>query len=428
MENKREHKGISGEMIWKLSVRRLKNRLSDEAIRSQLDSFTLKEITETTALISVPADVSISILKNSHLEEFEEALSFAAGYKVEVNFVEKAKEKAKPAAKVKKKKNREEKKQNLWRGLIYACTGILLILTAIIGTIFFKNIQFNRNFRETFYQVGSSKVEHPFRVIQLSDLHDSAFGEGNKNLADRIVELQPDIVVMTGDMIEKEENKEGTVENALALCRELTPFVPVYYIYGNNETMYSFGIHMGLEEIDEYLGCSEGNRDVGLFRQKGENTLLDELEAAGVHVLWNEMDTIEVNGNQIDIYGVLTSNISAFWQYNEEQYNQFISEEPEHFKLMAVHEPYIFEVLKQRAWADLIMCGHTHGGSVRIPGIGGLYERRNGWLPERKSNAYISGKYDMLGNPLIVSNGIGNESYFRINNQPELVIIDVERY
>ena len=348
MENKRENKDVSGEMIWKLSVRRLKNRLTDEAILSRLDSFALKEITEDTALILVPSDVSVSSLKESHLETFEEAVSFAAGYKVKVSFAEAEKGEENPSGKGKGKKKRKEKKRNPWRGMVGVCAGLLTIFAAILGTVFFKNISFNQNFRETFYQIGSSKVEHPFRVIQLSDLHDSVFGEGNRDLADRIAELQPDLVIMTGDMIEQEEHKEGAAENALALCRELTSFVPVYYIYGNNETMNSFGIHMGLEDIDGYLGYSGGTRDVGLFQQKGEDTLRDKLEAAGVHVLWNETDTVEINGSQIDIHGVLTSNVSAFWQYNEEQYNQFITEEPEHFKLMAVHEPYIFEVLKQR--------------------------------------------------------------------------------
>lgn len=323
---------------------------------------------------------------------------------------------------------KEKKIKSIWRGLLYIGTAFLSIFVVIAGTVFFKNIQFNQDFKETFYQIGSSKVETSFRVIHLSDLHDSAFGAENEALAKRIEELKPDLVIMSGDMIEKEEDKEGTVENALSLCRKLTRFVPVYYIYGNNETMYSFGIHMELEEIDKYLGCSEGNRDVELFRQKQDQTLLEKLEATGVHVLWNEIDSIEVKGNPIDIFGVLTSNVSAFWQYSEEQYNQFNEVNPEHFKLMTVHEPYIFEVLKQRKWADLVLCGHTHGGGIRVPEIGGLYERKNGWFPERKSNTYISGKYEISGSPLIVSNGIGNESYLRINNQPELVIIDVEHF
>lgn len=363
---------------------------------------------------------------------------------------------------------KEKKIKSSWRGLLYIGTAFLSIFIVIAGTVFFKNIQFNKDFKETFYQIGSSKVETPFRVIHLSDLHDSAFGAENEALAKRIEELQPDLVIMSGDMIEKEEDKEGTVENALSLCRKLTRFVPVYYIYGNNETMYSFGIHMELEEIDKYLGCSEGNRDVELFRQKQDQmllekleaagvnvhwneidsievkgdptdifsvfqqkqdqTLLEKLEVAGVHVLWNEIESIEVRGNPVDIFGVLTSNVSAFWQYSEEQYNQFNEVNPEHFKLMTVHEPYIFEVLKQRKWADLVLCGHTHGGGIRVPEVGGLYERKNGWFPERKSNTYISGKYEISGSPLIVSNGIGNESYLRINNQPELVIIDVEHF
>ncbi len=116
MENKRENKDVSGEMIWKLSVRRLKNRLTDEAILSRLDSFALKEITEDTALILVPSDVSVSSLKESHLETFEEAVSFAAGYKVKVSFAEAEKGEENPSGKGKgKKKKKREKKESLER-------------------------------------------------------------------------------------------------------------------------------------------------------------------------------------------------------------------------------------------------------------------------------------------------------------------------
>ena len=75
------------------------------------------------------------------------------------------------------------------------------------------------------------------------------------------------------------------------------------------------------------------------------------------------------------------------------------------------------------------MAGHTHGGEIRLPYIGGLYEYQYGFLPEfGKNDHMISGQYDVEGRPLIISNGMSKGDFLRINNQPELVVVDVNRY
>ena len=147
-------------------------------------------------------------------------------------------------------------------------------------------------------------------------------------------------------------------------------------------------------------------------------------------VLLNEQTTVEIGENTVDIYGVLTTNPSAFWNYNKETYDKFLNDDTSNFKLMLCHEPYIFETFGDGYWGDLILAGHTHGGIIRIPYMGGLYERKNGIFPERKTDtdAYIAGKYDIMGKTLIVSRGLTNRGFIRIGNKPELVIIDVNRY
>lgn len=77
----------------------------------------------------------------------------------------------------------------------------------------------------------------------------------------------------------------------------------------------------------------------------------------------------------------------------------------------------------------IVLCGHTHGGIVRLPYLGGLYERKNGLFPEKKQeDTYIAGKYDLSGKTLIVNRGLSNKGIIRISNQPELVVIDINRY
>ena len=87
----------------------------------------------------------------------------------------------------------------------------------------------------------------------------------------------------------------------------------------------------------------------------------------------------------------------------------------------------IFEEFQPETWGDLILCGHTHGGVVRIPVLGPLYTHEHGLFPER-SDAFVYGRYDAAGTPLIVSSGLENTDIFRINNQPELVVIDINKF
>ena len=104
-----------------------------------------------------------------------------------------------------------------------------------------------------------------------------------------------------------------------------------------------------------------------------------------------------------------------------------MSQNPYNLKILAVHEPVIFEEFTPEFWADLMVCGHTHGGVTRIPVLGPFYTHEGGLLPER-GGSFVYGRYDAAGSPLIVSSGLENSNIFRINNQPELVVIDINKF
>ena len=94
---------------------------------------------------------------------------------------------------------------------------------------------------------------------------------------------------------------------------------------------------------------------------------------------------------------------------------------------MAIHEPTIFEEYSPDTWGDLMLAGHTHGGTTKIPVIGPAYTPDGGILPEH-SGHYVYGRYDVQGRPLIVNSGLENNTFFRINNQPEIVIVDINKF
>ena len=299
---------------------------------------------------------------------------------------------------------------------------LFVFVTASVAIIGINYLQ-NQNFSETFYSVSSLKVNNKIRVIQISDLHNCTYGEENAQLIERVEKLAPDIILLTGDII---TSKNGSVEEMLAFCSSLDKIAPTYYIYGNNEIETYYDSDFTLDALDAQLGFDEGDRDPNKLLDMSD-PFADQLTAAGVTVLKNSMETITVRETYVDIYGVLTSNPSAFWPYAGESFSDFLYTNKTHLKITAVHEPLIFEEYTPDYWGDVMFAGHTHGGLVKVPLIGSLYTREGGLLPGRKG-CYVYGRYEVQGRPLIVSSGLENKNIFRINNEPEIVIVDINKF
>ena len=301
-------------------------------------------------------------------------------------------------------------------GMVFVCiaTAIIVIMCNYIG---------NRSFRETFYSTSSIKVDSRVRVIQLSDLHKSSYGKNNKRLLERIKALEPDIIICTGDIV---DSTKRDVDYAVALGKELSDIAPSYYIYGNNEVESIYDFNLNEKELDKKFGFDKNNRDETALL-KIRDSFEERLESTGIKVLKNEKDTIKVKTMTIDVYGVLTSNPSSFWSYSEKAFFDYIYEDTDNLKITAVHEPFIFEEFEPEFWGDLMICGHTHGGVMRIPVLGPLFTHEGGLFPERDGD-FVYGRYDAAGKPLIVSSGLEHSNILRINNQPELVIIDITKF
>ena len=301
-------------------------------------------------------------------------------------------------------------------GMIFVCiaTAIIIVLCNYIG---------NRDFRETFYITSSIKVDSRVRVIQISDLHSSSYGKDNKKLLERIKALEPDIIICTGDIV---NSANADSDYAVNLAKELSKIAPSYYIYGNNEVESIYGFPLNESELDSKFGFNKDNRDeTALLNLR--DPFAERLEEAGIKVLKNQKDTIKVKNMSVDVYGVLTSNPSSFWSYSEKSFLEYINEDTDNIKITAVHEPTIFEEFQPEFWGDLMICGHTHGGVVRVPVLGPLYTHEGGLFPERGGH-FVYGRYDAAGSPLIISSGLENSNVFRINNQPELVVIDINKF
>ena len=301
-------------------------------------------------------------------------------------------------------------------GMFFVCiaTAVIIIMCSYIG---------NRNFRESFYSVSSIKVDSTIRVVQLSDLHSSSYGKNNKKLLDRVKALSPDIIICSGDIV---DSAKDDIKYAVSLCGSLAKIAPSYYVYGNNEVETIFDFPLNETELDKKFGFTKDNRDETKLLEL-KDTFEEKLEKTGIKVLKNETDTIKVKTMNVDMYGVLTSNPSSFWSYSGNTFESYLTENENNLKITAVHEPFIFETFEPEFWGDLMVCGHTHGGIIRVPVLGPLFTHEDGLFPERKGN-FVYGRYNVAGKPLIVSSGLENSNVLRINNEPELVIIDINKF
>lgn len=267
---------------------------------------------------------------------------------------------------------------------------IFLGVVLIVVLVFCGRYLLSDEMETNFYHLYSSKVKgtQNTRVVVLADLHNREFGSGNKNLVDQIKALSPDLIAIAGDMVNADDDNLGII---LSLCEKLAEIAPVYYSPGNHESHLLYEKNIPLEE---------------------------KLNEKGVHVLVNRAESVEIHKTHF-LVGGLTTAPEGYLEYGEEFIKEY--EKSDEFKLLISHYPGLYYEALADTEIDLGICGHYHGGVVRIPGIGGLYHGDTGFLPK-----YSGGMYDLSSGTIFVSRGLGGHSGFpRVNNRPELAVIDI---
>ena len=272
---------------------------------------------------------------------------------------------------------------------ICVLSGILLIL--IVWTAW-GNAALELN-TYTISSRGLPDAFDGYRIAQVSDLHNAEFGGGNQRLLDMLREAEPDMIAITGDLI---DSRKTNIAVALAFAEEAVRIAPCYYVSGNHEA-----------RVPEYRELKAG------------------LEAAGVTVLDDARVEIEISGKSITIIGVndpsfladyLTSDAAVMDRKLSE-----LSSEDASFTILLSHRPELFDTYVAHNM-DLVLTGHAHGGQFRLPLIGGLIAPNQGLFPKYDDGLYSEGNTNM-----IVSRGLGNSIIpFRFNNRPEVVLIELK--
>jgi predicted MPP superfamily phosphohydrolase len=218
------------------------------------------------------------------------------------------------------------------------------------------------------------------RVVQISDLHLSDFDGYFQRVATLVASQEPDLIVLTGDYLEEERNIRGVID----FLRQLRAPHGIFAVQGNWEYW---------------------------SRLEGEN-LRRHFHGAGVRLLINERFDLAVNGQELSVLGL-------DYPSSSDQLRQLQGQaDPARFNLLLSHVPaFAHEHLDRHI--GLILCGHTHGGQVRLPLLPPLY------LP-RFSGRFISGRYQVgqYHAPLYVNRGIGTSVLpVRLACRPEITLI-----
>lgn len=225
-----------------------------------------------------------------------------------------------------------------------------------------------------------------FRVVQISDLHGKEFGPGNAHLLQKVTELKPDLIAITGDLID--DAAQFPMIDPLA--RGLAEIAPTYYVTGNHE-----------------------------WAIREAYTVKALLRECGVTVLSNEFLPLERGGETILLAGIDDPN-GPYDQRTPEELARALRETyGDAYVLLLAHRNEYHEIYS-RAGFDLTLCGHVHGGLIRLPFTDGLIDNtRRRFFP-----SYTAGLYSLPGGELMVSRGLGNGGYtFRLFNRPHLPVI-----
>ena len=244
------------------------------------------------------------------------------------------------------------------------------------------------------YEIVSDRIPEAFagfRIAQVSDLHNKDFGEGYGQLLTLLSQINPDIIVVTGDLI---DSRQTDLDIALEFAWQAGKIARVYYVSGNHEA-----------RVPEYEDLKTG------------------LVKAGVVILENQKVQITREGESITLMGIDDPSFQEDYLFGDSesvarQAIEDLKNESDGYTVLLSHRPELFNLYVDTGM-DLVFSGHAHGGQFRLPFIGGLVAPNQGFFPE-----YDAGQFNEENTTMIVSRGVGNSIIpIRFNNRPEIVLV-----
>ncbi|MBE7068894.1 MAG: metallophosphoesterase [Ruminococcaceae bacterium] len=276
------------------------------------------------------------------------------------------------------------KKRHLIKKIVKAVF-VLFVLWIILDNILIHTTVTNVTIKDL------PKSFDEYRIVQVSDLHNNVYGFDQSYLLSKIRDAKPDIIVVTGDLIDR---NTANVDNAMLFINGAVEIAPVFYVTGNHEAS------VGKPYVDLVLRLHEAgvtildNDAVSLISEEDVITLAGVRDPAFDWSMTSE-DRVDAEIKQ------------ALEKVSGKQVTILLSHRPELIKTYSSNE------------IDLVLTGHAHGGQVRLPFVGPIYSPSQGLFPK-----FTSGLYEDGGTKMYVSRGIGNGiAPLRFNDGPELPVI-----
>lgn len=275
------------------------------------------------------------------------------------------------------KENKKTKSKKIIKILFFIIFILIIILlySRFIGTKGLKVKEYkivNENFTDNFYGL---------KIVHITDLHygNTTNNSDLKKIVDKVNLIKPDIIVFTGDLLDKELNNEE-LEEFKSTLNNMKSNIKKYAVNGNHDENFS--------EILKETGFTDLNNNYDSLYNSNNSVIL----FSGINTNDDINDAIK--------------NINNFLS-DEQNTNNII------YKIMLMHEPDKILDFDYNNY-DLILAGHSHNGQITIPFIGSLY-KPNG------SKKYYKDYYELEGTKLYISGGIGTSTLkFRLFNKPSI--------
>lgn len=283
---------------------------------------------------------------------------------------------------------------------------LLIGSTILLGGYTFYKCQM-KSLEKAEYIIENDKIPKEFddfSIVQISDLHNAEFGKDNYKLLKMVDDLKPDIVVITGDLVDGEKSN---FEVALKLIDKLSKKYKIYHVIGNHE--------------EKAL--------LKRYKEKYEN-YFSQLYSKKIINLDNKCVKITKGKSSINLYGIVIPLRYYKYLFNKNEKSDleedFIKDKlgnvcKDEYNILLSHTPFYFD--KYADWVvDLVLAGHVHGGIIRLPFLGGLLSPNREFFPE-----YDLGKYEKDRSVMVLSKGLGGSKVLiRINCRPEVVKITLK--
>lgn len=271
------------------------------------------------------------------------------------------------------------------------------IILALFVTLVIWGVYCDNTIAITNYCVNNTKNDAKLKFVVITDLHNKEYGEKNADLAELVKEQNPDFIAVCGDMVNRGDPDTTKMKDVL---EKLSKIAPTYCCLGNHE------------------------RDNAA---KFGTDFKSETNSTGAVLLDNEYIKFTKNGKSVLIGGMSDYPYYEFYTPNDDVpsrtlWEEFAEKAKNNFTILLHHQPEYIAEDSKKTDIDLIVCGHTHGGQIQLPFIGGVIAPNQGLFPK-----YDKGEFDLDGTKMIVCAGLSNTVFIpRINNQVEIGVVTIK--